>query len=141
MGSGYKRTDLRVKAQAMFDDAELLLANQRYSNAYHLAGYAVEIGLKACIAAQVTQDTIPDKDLLRHVLQHDFKALVGLAGLRQALELQETADPTFHAFWGIASDWSPDVRYSETDVTSAQLLVRAVGDPVSGVLQWIKRFW
>ena len=52
MANGYKRVDLQALAQAKLDDAKLLFDNGRFSNAYYLAGYAVELGLKACIARQ-----------------------------------------------------------------------------------------
>lgn len=47
MGLGYSRLDLRANAQAKLDDAVMLCKTGRYSNAYYLAGYSVEIGLKA----------------------------------------------------------------------------------------------
>ena len=82
MGLGYSRTDLQARAQAKLDDALLLLLNNRFSNAYYLAGYAIEMALKACVAAQIVAETIPDKELLNKILNHDFKVLVGLAGLK-----------------------------------------------------------
>jgi HEPN domain-containing protein len=81
MGLGYKRTDLRAMAQAKLDDAVLLLQNGRFSNAYYLAGYAVELALKACIAAQFVADVIPDKSLVNAIYRHTLKDLVGTAGL------------------------------------------------------------
>jgi AbiV family abortive infection protein len=81
MGLGQKRNDLQANAQAKLDDAIILLQNGRYSNAYYLAGYAVEIGLKACIAARITAETIPDKEFIKGILNHQFTRLVGLAGL------------------------------------------------------------
>ena len=141
MGSGYKRADLQAIAQAKLDDALNLLKNGRFSNAYYLSGYAVEIGLKACVAAQISADTIPDPDLMKNVLNHDFKKLVGLAGLQTELRLAESSDPRFHAYWGIVSDWSPESRYENCDPMTAQLMVEAVGNSTSGVLKWIKKFW
>lgn len=44
-------------------DAEALLAAGQWSGAYYLAGYAVECGLKACIARQIGQHEFPDKEL------------------------------------------------------------------------------
>jgi hypothetical protein len=64
MPYGLKRTDLQALARAKFNDAELLFQHGRFSNAYYLAGYTIEIGLKACIAAQVSAETIPDKAFL-----------------------------------------------------------------------------
>lgn len=78
MGLGHSRVDPRANAQAKLDDAQLLLKHQRYSNAYYLAGYAIELGLKACIAKSVTAETIPDKSFINGIYKHQFAGLVGL---------------------------------------------------------------
>ncbi|WP_158817860.1 HEPN domain-containing protein [Methylocapsa sp. S129] len=141
MGLGHTRDDLRANAQAKLDDAQILLGQKRYSNAYYLAGYAVELGLKACIAAQISAETIPDKAFLRGILNHQFGGLVGLAGLAGLLNDQKDADPVFAANWALVSEWEPDSRYEAKDPMSASLLVQAIADPKSGVLQWIKIHW
>ncbi|MDQ2083721.1 HEPN domain-containing protein [Xanthobacteraceae bacterium Astr-EGSB] len=61
MPYGFKRIDLQANAEAKSADAKLLLQHGRYSSAYYLAGYSIEIGLKACIALQVAAETIPGK--------------------------------------------------------------------------------
>ena len=141
MGLGHKRTDLQAYAQAKLDDACILLQNGRYSNAYYLAGYTVELGLKACIAAQITAETIPDKAFINKILNHQFPVLIGLAGLATELQDQIDKDPVFGANWAIVSEWSPDARYDPKDVTSAQAIITAIAHPESGVLQWIKTHW
>src|SRR5437868_11244423 len=138
MAYGLKRTDLQSIAQAKVDDAHLLFQNGRFSNSYYLAGYAIEIALKACIAAQISAETIPDKDILRKVLNHEFPVLVGLAGLATALKEQQDSDSLFAANWAIVSEWNPDVRYESTDSTAAQQMLSALTDAASGVLQWIR---
>ncbi len=141
MGPGQKRSDLQANAQAKLDDAIILLKSGRYSNAYYLAGYAVEIGLKACIAAQISAEAIPDKAFIKNIMNHQFRTLVGLAGLAGSLKDQEDKDQTFATNWAIASQWEPDARYEAIDPTTAQLFVQAIADPNSGVLQWIKAHW
>ncbi len=141
MGLGHKRSDLRANAQAKLDDAMTLFDNGRFSNAYYLAGYAVEIGLKACIAAQVVPETIPDKKLLEGFFQHGFTKLITLAGLTAQLSEQGDMDADFAANWAIVAEWTTAVRYESKDVTSAQTIITAVADPKSGVLQWIKTYW
>ncbi len=47
-------------AAAKCEDATLLLAHARFSSAYYLAGYALELALKACIAKQFAAEVIPD---------------------------------------------------------------------------------
>ena len=56
MAYGLKRTDMQSIVQAKVDDAHLLFQNGRFSNSYYLAGYAIEIALKACIAAQISAE-------------------------------------------------------------------------------------
>lgn len=141
MGAGYNRKDLRSHAKAKLDDALLLLHNKRYSNSYYLAGYAVEIGLKACVAAQVTSETIPEKAFLQKFYNHDFDTLVGLAGLAQDRKSMEKTDQDFATNWAIVSEWSPDIRYEAVDPTSAETMLSAIIDPKSGVLKWIKAYW
>jgi hypothetical protein len=141
MGLGQKRADLRARAQAKLDDAIILLQHGRFSNAYYLAGYAVELGLKACIAAQITAETIPDKVFLKGILNHQFMGLAGLAGLSQALKDEQDNDQRFAANWALASEWEPDCRYEDKDGMSTQLLIQAINDPNTGVLRWIKTHW
>jgi HEPN domain-containing protein len=141
MAYGITRLDLRALAQAKLDDATVLFQNTRVSNAYYLAGYAVELGLKACIASQVSAETIPDKEFLKKVLNHDFRTLIGLAGLLTALQEAQDKDPAFAANWAIVSEWSPDARYETKDTMLTQVFLTAMSDPKSGVFQWIKQYW
>ena len=141
MAYGLKRTDLRALAQAKIDDAILLFQNGRFSNSYYLSGYTIEIGLKACIAAQVSAETIPDKAFLNNVLKHQFPGLVALAGLATALKEQQDRDSNFAANWAIVAEWSPDSRYEAKDAAIAQQMLSAVTTENSGVLPWIKAYW
>ncbi|MBA4748235.1 MAG: HEPN domain-containing protein [Sphingopyxis sp.] len=72
------RLQFQKLAELRLNDAELLLANERFSSAYYLAGYAVELGLKACISKQIVADTIPEKSFIIKVHTHDFESLTGL---------------------------------------------------------------
>ena len=136
-----RRVDLQKLAQAKFDDASLLLESGRYSNAYYLAGYAVELALKACIARQIRAEEIPTKQLIDKVFTHKFANLIGLAGLAVELQKAQDHDHQFQAYWGVASEWSPETRYDIQDSMSAQLLLQAIGDHNHGVLKWIRTYW
>lgn len=141
MGLGLKRAELQAIALAKLEDAIALAKARRYSNAYYLAGYSVEIGLKACIAKQIAAETIPEKAFITQVYSHRFKELAGLAGLTAALKKKQGSDANFGANWALIAEWSPDSRYESKDPTSAQALVAAIADPTSGVLPWIKIYW
>jgi hypothetical protein len=136
-----RRAELQLVAQAKIDDAILLLANGRASNAYYLAGYAIEIGLKACIAKQIAADTVPDLSFIKSIYDHDLQRLVRVAGLSAQLKQKQDSDSDFAANWAIVCEWSPEDRYGLTDLGSAQLIIAAVTDPTKGVLPWIKALW
>jgi HEPN domain-containing protein len=136
-----KRQDLQALSQAKIDDAVLLSQSGRWGNAYYLAGYAVELGLKACISRQISADTIPDIAILKGVLTHEFDKLLGLAGLKDELRTEQKQSVDFSVNWGIASEWTPDDRYRAKTAIEAQYLIEAVADGKDGVLQWIRRYW
>lgn len=141
MGLGYKRSDLQAHAQRKLDDAIILFRAGSYSNAYYMAGYTVELGLKACVPAQIVAYTVPEKDLLKGFLDHNLPKLVGLAGLASELKRAQNDDVEFSANWALVCEWGPDARYEHWDATSAQTIINAISDGKSGVFQWIKKHW
>jgi len=141
MAYGLKRQHLQALAESKLKDAMLLQHHGRPSSAYYLAGYVVEFGLKACIAARVAPETIPDPTFLKNVLSHDFSTLIGLAGLRSALKVEQDNDSVFASHWGIVSEWRPEMRYDTRDRMSAMLLIQAITHTQSGVFKWIKANW
>lgn len=136
------RTDFQKMAQAKFEDAAFLLEHSRQSNAYYLAGYAVELGLKAAICRQIIAECLPDRRLVEDVYRygHDLRRLVNLAGLSEALS-KAAADAKFKVNWSIAAQWSEAARYEMIDAFRAVELVSAIGDKDTGVLQWVKLHW
>lgn len=141
MGLGHKRTDLRANAEAKLASASLLLHHGHFSSAYYLAGYAIEIGLKACIARQFVAETIPEMKFVTAVFQHDLKALVALAGLSEEIKIRQDSDPVFGVNWGVVREWKPQVRYEMVDSLTAQQMLQAVSNETSGVFEWIKAYW
>ena len=80
------KKDLQTLAETRLGDAQLLLRTGRYSAAYYLAGYAVELGIKACIAGVFQADMIPEKSFVNAVYSHKLDELVGLAGIKGQLQ-------------------------------------------------------
>lgn len=141
MPLAFKRTALQRLAQAKLDDAILLLGAGRPSNAYYLAGYAAEIGLKACISRQISAEAIPDKGFINAAYQHKLKELVNTAGLTLALKDRQARQDNFGAYWGIVAQWGPNVRYETVDPYTAQIMIQALTDNDAGVFEWIKTHW
>lgn len=141
MSLATSRKDLQALATAKLEDASLLFKNKRFSNAYYLAGYSVEIALKACASRLIVHEAIPDKDFVKAIYQHNLRNLVGVAGLSQQLKDRERADTAFATNWALVCEWSPECRYETRDPISSQILLEAVAHENAGVFQWIKVYW
>jgi hypothetical protein len=135
------RTDLQRLAQLRLEDAILLLQANRSSSAYYLAGYSVELALKACIAKLIQPDTIPEKAFVNAIYTHKLDSLVATAGLRPHFDTEIKVDQQFAAYWAITNNWSEESRYAFWDPISAAALLQAIGEPSHGVFQWVKRHW
>ena len=122
-------------------DALLLLRNKRCSNAYYLAGYAIETGLKAALCKVFFAECLPDLKFVKSVYTHDLQTLMKLAGLSQALDQSTKRDPELASNWSTILQWSETSRYEMVDEFKAAEMVHAVADPTHGVLQWLKQHW
>lgn len=135
------KKDLQALAETRLGDAQLLLQAGRYSAAYYLAGYAVELGIKARIASGFQADVIPEKSFVNAVYSHKLDELIGLAGIKLQLQDDMGRDQVLSASWGIASKWNETSRYEMWDQFAAASMLEAVGDENHGVLQWLKKHW
>jgi hypothetical protein len=135
------RADLQRLAQVRLEDALFLLHGNRPSSAYYLAGYAIELGLKACISRLVQPDTIPDKGFINAIYTHKLDSLISISGLRPQFDADTKADSQFAAYWAIANNWSEESRYEVWDAITAATLLQAVHEPNHGVFRWVKKHW
>jgi uncharacterized membrane protein (Fun14 family) len=140
------RTVLQQLAQDRIADASVLLAHSRWSAAYHLAGYAVECGLKSCVLAHLanTGMIFQDKNYLKSLADcwtHDLDRLLALAGLTIEFGLACQADPLLAGYWGVAKDWKETSRYEQKTQVEAEGLYEAITQEPNGVLAWIRTRW
>lgn len=135
------RYDLQRLAQVRLDDAVLLLQNNRPSSAYYLAGYAVELALKACIARLFQPDAIPGRAFVNAIYTHKLEPLLATAGLKPAFDAALKADSQLAVNWAIASKWTEESRYDLWDPIAAGTLLAAIAEPTHGVFEWVKQHW
>ena len=135
------RDDLRVLADLRVQEARALINKRLYDGAYYLTGYAVELGLKSCIAKKTKRYDFPDKRIVNDSYSHDLNLLIKVSGLQAALETEMKRDGAFEVNWAIVKDWNEGSRYSRHDARSAKGLYTAVTDPRHGVLKWLRRHW
>lgn len=122
-------------------DAKALLDAGQWSGAYYLAGYAVECGLKACIAKQINQHDFPDRNLAQKCYTHNIEALIVVANLKTQLDADATVNVDLGDHWATVKDWDEQARYQQWTEQGARNLFEAVTDAANGVLPWIKARW
>ncbi len=136
------RLELRQLAEDRIADAAILLAAGRWSGAYYLAGYAVECGLKACIAKLTNQDDFPrERKFVEECYTHNLEKLLKAAGLEAALDADASASPAFAGNWREAMEWDEASRYAQKSQADAQRLFDAIANNPDGVLSWIRLRW
>ena len=136
------RRELHELARLRLAEAKTLLDAGFPEGAYYLAGYAVECGLKACIARQTRQhDFPPEPRAVADMDTHDLEKLVARAELRVQLQAEMARDPDFADNWKLVRLWSERSRYVRVPATEAARLYHAIADRRHGVLRWLRRHW
>ena len=125
-------------------DAGILIAASRWSGAYHMAGYAAECGLKACILAFLVNNLdmiFRERRYSEKCWVHELPSLIELAGLDATLRARIAGNATFAGYWGIAKDWRETSRYELKTQAEAEQLYEAITHDPDGVLAWIRTVW
>lgn len=135
------RTQLQDLAEERACDAEALIKAGQWSGAYYLAGYAIECGLKACIARLTNQHDYPNKELALKCYTHKIETLVEVAGLVSQRKADVDSNPVLGKNWQLVKDWDEKARYQRWTQLQARMLVSAVMDSTNGVLPWIRVHW
>lgn len=138
MGFEVSRTEFQTLALEKLSDATHLFENRRWSNAYYLAGYAVELALKACIAKSFKAETLPDLKFVKDTYVHALGKLVDQAGLKWDLE---GAAEQVRVNWAIINKWQPEARYKAYSEDAATNILKAISDAEQGVMPWIRARW
>lgn len=121
--------DIQSLAWEKFKDAEILYREGRYDSAYYMAGYTVELLLKARVCKTIRIEDFfhfdeavkkpLNKEAYRPFRVHDFSQLIVLSGIYPEFEA-ELQVVEFKQHWSIVSKWKEDARYltgkTETDV-------------------------
>jgi HEPN domain-containing protein len=135
------RADFQRLAELRLSEAEALLRAGLWAGAYYLAGYAVEHALKACIAKRTRAEEYPPRNTKESHYVHDVKKLVVTADLESELKAKR-ADTAFADNWKVVTDWNEHARYEDTwTQAEAEALLKAIADPINGVVTWIRAHW
>lgn len=127
-------------------DAQCLLDAGRFDGAYYMAGYNVELLLKAKVCKTLGIDNFFDfgnrakllKDeanISRTYRVHDLDQLMILSGIFSRFESEITTNIDFRAAWSIIKDWNEGHRYltGKTQIDVQDLLTS-----INKFQQWIQ---
>ena len=136
------RQALQVLTASRIAEAGILLEHQHWTGAYYLTGLGVECALKACVARAVQQHDLPNKEFINRAYTHNLRALSELdAALWLALNNDISTDTALRENWLTVWQWKDEKRYEEVSELEARSLYSATTQPVSGILEWIRRRW
>jgi len=132
-----KIAELRLK------ESKILFDNECFDGSIYLAGYCIELLLKAKISMLLDLDNLfvsVGKEKIKPFRIHKLPDLALYAGLHK--QISEESNETFKEYWSLLySQWSQDLRYSKCGNCSksrAENFLKAIEDPTNGVKKWIE---
>ena len=144
---------LQQLTQQRLDEADDLIRIGRIDAAFYLAGYSVEMALKAAICRTLDQPDFykPDRTLkgsrlvqdkvFREFKTHNYSDLLVLSGLSNKLDDARKTDFTLDSAWKLIErlKWSENDRYEIGRVTPTEALNFV--DAVKLLTTWISNYW
>jgi HEPN domain-containing protein len=138
------RADFQDLADLRIAEAECLFRNGMFDGAYYLAGYAVEAGLKACIAKKTNQYDFPANNTNRDCYSHDLELLLRTAELDTILATDRTTNQSLDDNWKTVKAWKEECRYDARESKAhadTDKVIQAITNVPDGVLTWVRQRW
>ena len=136
------RKDFQMLANLRLREARILFRAKEFSGAYYLIGYAMECGLKACIAKRVKRhDFYPNRKTVERAYTHNLNDLLALANLEQDRATTAQSDSVFARNWDLTLRWSETSRYTTSNEGDCRELMNAIMEKDHGVMPWLKKRW
>ena len=139
------RIELKELAKTRLQEAKILYDRGLYDGSCYLAGYVLEMALKARICKVLDMADYPETgEISRSFKTHNRLVLLRLAGLQRKLDLAVAANPNLLQSWSLIANWTEEFRYSPVGSSSqvrAKAILSAVDDRKDGMFTWVKKHW
>lgn len=139
------RMELKELAKTRLQEANLLYNRGLYDGSCYLAGYVLEMALKARICKVLDVADYPDTgEISRSFKTHNLIVLLRLAGLQRRLDTAIATNPNLLQSWSLIVEWTEEFRYSPIGSSSqvrARAILSAVDDKKDGIFTWLKKHW
>jgi hypothetical protein len=130
VGAMKSQSEIKKLAKQKLEAAKCLLENEHYDDAFYLAGYSVELYLKAMICKTLGVDSFfsfdkISKEHYRPFKIHDYEVLLVFSGIYSAFQTA-MSEPEFAKTWDVVEKWNENWRYaSDLDKGRVKLFVNA----------------
>ena len=145
--------EIRKIANQRLEEAEILLENNMFNGAFYLAGYSVELYLKAKICEVFNIPNLFNFDddcviykigrIKKLTFTHDLNELILLSGLHYKIINTKKDSAEFSANISfILEKWDSNVRYRKQGYIKKEQLKQIISflnDKEKGLLQWINK--
>lgn len=138
------RNELKKLSRIRLKEVKILYENQLYDGASYLAGYVIELSLKARICKILDSDYIDSGNISRSFKTHNLYDLITLGGLSKKFSNELISNQKFQVNWSIIQSWNEAFRYlpiGTKNKSEIEDLINAIEDPADGVFTWIKKRW
>jgi HEPN domain-containing protein len=135
------RKQLQILARLRLREAEALYNAGLYDGSVYLAGYAVELALKARICRLLGVTEYP-LNVGQSFKVHDLEQLRVLAGLSAEIDIAKNKG--LFDNWSKAITWDPEERYGVPGTynqASAKVILDSIRAKPNGVLTWLSKRW
>lgn len=134
--------DIRSLADSRLDEAELLSKHGFHDCAFYIAGYALELQLKAKICEHFDlpdfyTQYVPRTDLSKTFLIHNLERLFLLSGLHAKFMAERIAHTDFDSHWDNVRLWSEKSRYNPIG-TQTLTEITIFFESLKIIIEWIK---
>jgi HEPN domain-containing protein len=141
--SSVTREDLQGLSRLRLREAEALYKAHLYDGCVYLAGYAVELALKAriCRLLRVTEYPLSG-DIGRAFKVHSLEQLKVLAGLAAEIDIKKNKE--LFDNWSKAVEWDPEQRYDTPgsyNAGTAKVVLDGLTAKPNGVFTWLTKRW
>ncbi|MEM7531492.1 MAG: HEPN domain-containing protein [Chloroflexota bacterium] len=139
------KIELQDLAETRLQEAKSLYNSGLYDGCYYIAGYVIELALKARICKLLDVNEYPESgEISRSFKTHKLDTLLVLSGLRNTFLAEGTTNPRLLSNWSLITEWSEELRYSPLHSSSkidAEKILSAMEDVHNGVFVWLKKHW
>jgi len=148
-------SEIKELAWQRLEEAEILFRNGKYDGSFYLAGYSVELMLKARICEKLGIPNLFDEsgksfdsfkgigDIKKALQTHNLMVLLVFSGLKVRFDEEKSVSKVIaKANSLLFSNWNENARYrpcghmKDRDV---EVLIELLSNDTNGLLKWIER--